>query len=64
MSGTLPDPMQIYFNERLFDLCMGLPYIIASSTRAAKYRMKIVNNMNNNITEKVLVLGEPGIDAL
>ncbi|MFM7989029.1 MAG: phage minor capsid protein, partial [Candidatus Fonsibacter sp.] len=45
ITGT--PPVEIYFNERLYDLCIGLPTSRVSKTRDLNYKFRVINNQYN-----------------
>ena len=52
--------LQIYFNERLYDLFIGLPYEYVSITRELNYRLRVMYNNSNLVPKNVLTLTTPG----
>ncbi|MFM7978860.1 MAG: hypothetical protein ACKPKO_06050, partial [Candidatus Fonsibacter sp.] len=40
-------PVEIYFNERLYDLCIGLPSSRVSKTGDLNYKLRVINNRSN-----------------
>ena len=44
-----------YFNTRLYDLFVGIPYELESNTRELNYRLKVVYNNSNLVYKNVLV---------
>ena len=44
----------IYFNERLYDLFVGLPYEYVSETGELNYRLKVAYNNNNLVYKNIL----------
>ncbi len=51
--------IKIYFNERLYDLFVGVPYEFVSNTGELNYRLKVVYNNSNLVPKTVLVSGIP-----
>ena len=51
--------VKIYFNERLYDLFVGVPYEFVSNTGDLNYRLKVLYNNSNLISKTVLVTGVP-----
>ena len=47
--------VEIYFNERLYDLFAGLPYEYVSVTGELNYRLRVMYNQSNLVTRNVLV---------
>ena len=47
--------VQIYFNERLYDLFVGLPYELVSLEGELNYRLRVMYNNNNLVPRHVLV---------
>ena len=45
----------IYFNERLYDLFVGLPYEYVSETGELNYRLKVAYNNNNLVSKNILM---------
>ena len=52
--------INIYFNERVYDLLTGLAYEYAPETGERNYRLKVVYNNSNLVPKSVLVLGRVG----
>ncbi|MFM7981412.1 MAG: phage minor capsid protein [Candidatus Fonsibacter sp.] len=52
--------VQIYLNERLYDLFVGLPYEHVSSDGELNYRLRVMYNNNNLVPRKVLIPGTTG----
>ena len=50
----------IYFNKRLYDLLIGLPYEYVSKTGDLNDRLKVVYNNSNLAPKRVLVMGKVG----
>ena len=48
--------VQIYFNERLYDLFIGLPYEYVSITGELNYRLRVMYNNSNLVPKNVLTL--------
>ncbi|MFM7981464.1 MAG: phage minor capsid protein, partial [Candidatus Fonsibacter sp.] len=48
---------KIYFNERLYDLFVGLPYARVSSDGELNYRLRVMYNNNNLVPKQVLIPG-------
>ncbi len=46
-------PVEIYFNERLYDLCIVLPTSCVSKTGNLNYNIRVVNNLYNLVPEFV-----------
>ena len=42
-----------YFNERLYDLFVGLPYEYISDTGELNYRLKVAYNNNNPVSKNI-----------
>jgi len=51
--------VKIYFNGRLYDLFVGVPYEFVSNTGDLNYRLKVLYNNSNLISKTVLVTGVP-----
>ncbi|MFM7982052.1 MAG: phage minor capsid protein, partial [Candidatus Fonsibacter sp.] len=49
--------IQIYFNERLYDLFVGLPYEHVSSDGELNYRLRVMYNTHNIVPKQVLIPG-------
>ncbi|MFM7979818.1 MAG: phage minor capsid protein, partial [Candidatus Fonsibacter sp.] len=49
--------VQIFFNERLYNLFVGLPYEHVSSDGELNYRLRVIYNKNNLVPEQVLIPG-------
>ncbi|MFM7980837.1 MAG: hypothetical protein ACKPKO_16120, partial [Candidatus Fonsibacter sp.] len=49
--------IKIYFNERLYDLFVGLPYEHLSSEGELNYRLRVIYNKNNLVPKQVLITG-------
>ena len=47
--------IRIYFNERLYDLFVGLPYEYVSETGKLNYRLKVAYNSNNLVSKHILM---------
>ena len=45
----------IYFNERLYDLCVGLPYEFVSNEGDMNYRLKAMYNKNNLVPHNTML---------
>ena len=45
---------EIYFNERLYDLFVGLPYEYVSINGELNYRLRVMYNQNNLVPRNVL----------
>ena len=58
--ASLIDGVQIYFNERLYDLFIGLPYEYVSITGELNYRLRVMYNNSNLVPKNVLTLTTPG----
>jgi hypothetical protein len=50
---------KIYFNERLYDLFVGVPYEFVSNTGVLNYKLHVISNQSNLIYKTVLVTGVP-----
>ncbi|MFM7983860.1 MAG: hypothetical protein ACKPKO_31500, partial [Candidatus Fonsibacter sp.] len=46
-------PVEIYFNERLYDLCIGLPTSRVSKTGDLNYKLRVMNNRSNLVPKYV-----------
>ncbi|MFM7978678.1 MAG: hypothetical protein ACKPKO_05130, partial [Candidatus Fonsibacter sp.] len=46
-------PTEIYSNERLYDLRIGLPFSRASNTGDLNYRVRVINNRSNLVPKYV-----------
>ena len=51
--------VKIYFNERLYDLFVGVPFEFVSDTGELNYRLRVVYNFSNLVPKTVLVSGVP-----
>ncbi|MFM7989813.1 MAG: hypothetical protein ACKPKO_61915 [Candidatus Fonsibacter sp.] len=51
--------VNIYLNERLYDLFVGAPYQYVSNTGEMKYRLNVIYNNSNLIYKTVLVPSVP-----
>ena len=51
--------VKIYFNERLYDLFVGMPYEFVSITGELNYRLNVIYNNSNLVSKTVLVPGVP-----
>ncbi|MFM7978547.1 MAG: hypothetical protein ACKPKO_04460, partial [Candidatus Fonsibacter sp.] len=51
--------VQIYLNERLYDLFVGVPYQFVSNTGEMNYRLQVIYNNSNLISKTVLVPSVP-----
>jgi hypothetical protein len=51
--------VSIYFNTRLYDLLVGIPYELESNTGELNYRLKVIYNNSNLVSKNVLVPGIP-----
>ena len=49
--------VQIYFNERLYDLFVGLPYELVPTEGELNYRLRVMYNNSNLVPRNVLVEG-------
>ncbi|MFM7978801.1 MAG: phage minor capsid protein, partial [Candidatus Fonsibacter sp.] len=52
--------VQIYFNERLYELFVGLPYEHVSSDGELNYILRVMYNKNNLVPRQVLIPGKTG----
>ena len=46
-------PVEIYFNERLYDMCIGLPASRVSKTGDLNYKLRVINNRSNLVPKYV-----------
>jgi hypothetical protein len=53
--------IKIYFNERLYDLLVRLPFEHVSETGELNYRLKVVYNNSNLVPNSVLVVTPPEV---
>ena len=53
------NPIEISFNERLFDLFVGLPYSYVSKAGDMNYKVRVVYNNMNSIDKKIAVGPDP-----
>ena len=51
--------VNIYLNERLYDLFVGVPYEFVSITGELNYRLKVIYDKSNLVSKTVLVPGVP-----
>jgi hypothetical protein len=51
--------VSVYFNTRLYDLFVGIPYELESNTGELNYRLKVIYNNSNLVSKNVLVPGVP-----
>ena len=51
--------IQIYLNEGLYDLLIGLPFEHVSETGELNYRLRVVYNNSNLVPKSVLVVTPP-----
>ncbi|MFM7984469.1 MAG: hypothetical protein ACKPKO_34605, partial [Candidatus Fonsibacter sp.] len=51
ITGT--PPVEIDFNERLYDLCIGLPTSRVSKTGDLNYKFRVINNRSNLVPKYV-----------
>ncbi|MFM7983994.1 MAG: hypothetical protein ACKPKO_32185, partial [Candidatus Fonsibacter sp.] len=51
ITGT--PPVEIYFNERLYGLCIGLPTSRVSKTGDLNYKLRVMNNRSNLVPKYV-----------
>ncbi|MFM7988912.1 MAG: hypothetical protein ACKPKO_57330, partial [Candidatus Fonsibacter sp.] len=49
--------VQIYFNERLYDLCVGLPYEHVSYDGELNYKRMVICIKNNIVPKQVVIPG-------
>ena len=54
--------VEIYFNERLYDLFAGLPYKYVSINGELNYRLRVMYNNNNLVPRNVLLENAAPID--
>ncbi|MFM7985799.1 MAG: hypothetical protein ACKPKO_41440 [Candidatus Fonsibacter sp.] len=59
LNCQIKNAVQIYINERLYDLFVGVPYQFVSNTRKMNYRLKVIYNNSNLISKTVLVSSVP-----
>ena len=52
--ASLIDVVHIYFNERLYDLFIGLPYEYVSITGELNYRLRVMYNNSNLVPKNVI----------
>ena len=58
------NPIEIYFNERLFDLFVGLSYSYVSKVGDMNYKVRVVYNNMNSIDKKIAVGPDPtGVES-
>jgi hypothetical protein len=51
--GAFIDPMQIFMNDRLYELFAGLPCRFTSSSGDLNYRLNVIDRYFNKVTQKV-----------
>jgi hypothetical protein len=51
--------IKLYFNERLYDLLIGLPFEHVSETGEPNYRLRVLYNNSNLVPKNVLVVTPP-----
>ena len=47
--------IKIYFNQRLYDIFVGLPYEHISTEGELNYRLRVMYNNNNLVPRQVLI---------
>ena len=53
------EPIEIFFNERLYDLFIGLQYKYVSPTGDQNYKVRIKYNKMNSIDKRIVVGPDP-----
>ncbi|MFM7984534.1 MAG: hypothetical protein ACKPKO_34930 [Candidatus Fonsibacter sp.] len=51
ITGTTP--VEIYFSERLYDLCIGHPTSRVSKTGDLNYKLRVISNISNLVLKYV-----------